>query len=52
VTLKRSEAMALQSMCQSVIQSMVADIETKAPHPDPGIVAMLPEPETSEEGAS
>jgi hypothetical protein len=42
VTLGMAEAIALQAMCQSVIQSMVGDMESKRPVPNPDIVQMLP----------
>lgn len=41
-TLTRSDAIALLAMCQSVIQSMVADMETKVASPDAAIVELLP----------
>jgi len=42
VTLSTTDAMSLQAMCQSVIQSMIADMESKKSDPDPEIVKMLP----------
>jgi hypothetical protein len=42
VTLTQAEALALQAMCQSVIQAMVGDMESRKQEPNPTIVAMLP----------
>lgn len=42
VTLTMGDAIALQAMCHSVIQAMVADMEARSKTPDPGIVSLLP----------
>jgi len=42
VTLSSPEGLSLWATCVSLIQAMVADMETKRDDPDPAIVAMLP----------
>jgi hypothetical protein len=42
--IEKSEVLGTLGMAQSVIQAMIADMETKRPVPAPDVMVVLPDP--------